>query len=82
MLPTYVVAMVVFGIGAACVGASSSAVVADVTGGRAGTSASAYQQFGDAANITAPLVLGYLSTDFTYEVAFLASAVVTLVGLS
>src|SRR6478609_7316234 len=81
VLPTYVVAMVVFGVGAACVGASSSAVVADVTGGRAGTSASAYPQFGDAANITAPLVLGFLSTEFTYEVAFLASAGVTLVGL-
>ena len=33
--------------------------------GARGTSASAYQQFGDAANITAPLVLGFLSTEFT-----------------
>ena len=80
-LPTYLIVMAVFGVGAACVGASSSAVVADVTGGRAGTSASAYQQFGDAANITAPLLLGYLSTEFSYETAFLASAVVTAFGL-
>lgn len=80
-LPVYLAVMAVFGIGAAFVGASSAAVVADVTGGRAGTSASAYQQFGDAANIGAPLLLGWLSTDFSYETAFLASAAVTLVGL-
>lgn len=80
-LPVYLGVMAVFGIGAACIGASSSAVVADVTGGRAGTSASAYQQFGDAANITAPLLLGWLSTSYTYEAAFIASSVVTLFGL-
>jgi len=81
-LPTYLVAMALFGCGSAFVGVSTAAVVGDVIGGRGGTPVAAYQMSSDAGTFIGPLVAGFLSDRYSFTAAFLASAGVSAVGLA
>ncbi len=77
----YLVAMALFGAASALIGVSSAAVVGDVIGGRGGTPVAAYQMAADAGTFTGPLVAGALSDTYSYEVAFFATAGVSVIAL-
>jgi MFS family permease len=77
----YLAAMALFGAASALIGVSSAAVVGDVIGGRGGTPVAAYQMAADAGTFTGPLVAGALSDTYSYEVAFFATAGVSVIAL-
>jgi MFS family permease len=74
--PLFLVGMALYGAGSALLGVSSAAVVGDVIGGRGGTPVAAFQMASDAGAFIGPLVAGALADAASFEVAFLATAVV------
>lgn len=78
--PSYVVAMVVFGVGSAFLGTSSNATMADVVKGRGGTSIAAYQMSSDAGAFIGPLAAGWLADNASFGVAFAVTGAVCLAG--
>jgi MFS family permease len=78
---SYLLAMVLFGIGSAFLGTSSTAVVGDVIGGRGGKAISVYQMASDLGAVIGPVVGGLLSDSFSFAAAFAASAGVSLLGV-
>jgi MFS family permease len=79
-LPSYVVAMVLFGFGAALLGTSSNAAVGDVVHGRGGTAIGVYQMASDFGGFAGPLIAGLLVDLFDFSWAFAATAAVCLLG--
>lgn len=76
-LPSYVAAMVLFGIGAALLQVAPAAVVGDVAGGRSGPTVAAYQMAGDGGAVVGPVLLGGLADSVSYTAAFGVTAGVT-----
>jgi DHA1 family multidrug resistance protein-like MFS transporter len=74
--PLFLVGMALYGAGSALLGVSCAAVVGDVIGGRGGTPVAAFQMASDAGAFIGPLVAGALTDVASFEVAFLATAVV------
>jgi MFS family permease len=79
-LPSYVIAMVLFGIGAALLGTSSNAAVGDVVHGRGGTAIGAYQMASDLGAFTGPLIAGLLVDLFDFSWAFAVTAAICIIG--
>ena len=79
-LPSYVVAMVLFGFGAALLGTSSNAAVGDVVHGRGGTAIGVYQMASDLGGFAGPLIAGLLVDLFDFSWAFAATAAICLIG--
>jgi MFS family permease len=79
-MPSYVVAMVVFGIGSAFIGTSSNAAVGDVVHGRGGTAIAVYQMSSDLGAFSGPLIAGFLADTTSFGWAFAATAGVCAVG--
>lgn len=72
----YFIAMALLGLGGAYVGTAPGSVVGDIIRGRGGQVIAAWQMAGDAGMIVGPILVGYLTDTFSYEVAFLTSAAV------
>jgi MFS family permease len=79
-LPSYVVAMVLFGFGAALLGTSSNAAVGDVVHGRGGTAIGVYQMASDFGAFTGPLIAGALVDAFAFSWAFAVTAAICIAG--
>ena len=79
--PLFLVAMALYGVGSALLGVSTSAVVGDVIGGRGGAPVAAFQMASDAGAFVGPLVAGALVDAASFEVAFLATAGVSLLAV-
>lgn len=79
-LPSYVVAMILFGIGAALIGTSSNAAVGDVVHGRGGTAIGVYQMASDLGAFAGPLIAGFLVDAFAFSWAFATTAAICLLG--
>ncbi len=75
--PLFLTGMALYGAGSALLGVSSAAVVGDVIGGRGGTPVAAFQMASDAGAFLGPLVAGLLADAASFEVAFLATALVS-----
>jgi MFS family permease len=79
---SYLLSMVMVGVGSAFLGTSSTAVVGDVIEGRGGRPISVYQMAGDAGAVMGPIVAGALSDSLSYAAAFAASALVSGIGVA
>jgi MFS family permease len=80
-LAVYVVAMALFGSGAAFLSVAPSAVVGDVAAGRGGTVVAAFQMSSDLGAVAGPLVAGWLADSYSFGAAFGVTAGVLAVGL-
>jgi len=78
----FLVAMALYGVGSAMLSVSCAAVVGDVIGGRGGTPVAAFQMASDAGAFIGPLVAGLLADAASFEVAFLATAAVSVLALA
>lgn len=79
-LPVFLVAMAVYGAGAAFLGAAPAAVVGDVVRGRGGTVVAAFQMSSDVGAVAGPLVAGWLIDGMSFGAAFWVTAAVLAVG--
>ncbi|WP_405148245.1 MFS transporter [Sphaerisporangium sp. NBC_01403] len=79
-LPGYLAAFALMGLGTAFCTTGGAATVGDVTQGRGGTAVAAYQMTADLGMTVGPLVAGQLAS-YSYETAFVTTAVVVLAGL-
>ena len=79
-LVVYVVAMVVFGVGAALMSVAPSAAVGDVVAGRGGTVVAAFQMSADLGAVVGPLVAGWLADSYSFGAAFGVTAGVLAAG--
>ena len=80
-LPVYVVAMALFGVGAAFLSVAPSAAVGDVVSGRGGTVIAAFQMSSDLGAVAGPLVAGWLSDTYSFGAAFGVTAGVLAAGV-
>jgi MFS family permease len=80
-LALYVVAMGLYGIGAAFLTVAPSAVVGDVVQGRGGTVVAAFQMSADLGAVIGPLVAGWLADRYSFGAAFGVTSAVLAVGL-
>ena len=78
----FLLAMAMYGAGAAMLGTSSSAVVGDVIGGRGGTAVAAFQMTSDAGAFLGPLATGRISDVYTYRAAFAVTAGVSVLAFA
>lgn len=80
-VPTYLVAMALFGVGAAFLGVAPAAVVGDTVRGRGGTVVAFFQMAADFGAIVGPLVAGWLADSVSFGAAWASVAAVLAVGL-
>ncbi len=80
----FLLAMGVWGAGAAFLGSAPAAIVGDVTGGRrSGSVVAAYQMTSDLGSISGPLLAGIIvDRSGSYELAFLSGAAVVAVAFA
>lgn len=81
-VPAYVVAMVLFGTGAAFLGVAPAAVVGDTVRGRGGSVVAVFQMAGDFGAIVGPLVAGWLADSASFGAAWGSVAAVLAIGLA
>jgi MFS family permease len=72
----YFISMTLFGIGGAFVGTVPGSVVGDIIRGRGGQVIAAWQMAGDAGMIVGPILVGLLTDLYSFQAAFILSAVV------
>jgi MFS family permease len=70
----YFISMALFGLGGAYVGTAPGSVVGDIIRGRGGQVIAAWQMAGDAGMIVGPILVGFLTDNYSYQAAFLFSA--------
>jgi MFS family permease len=80
-LPFYVLAMALFGAGAAFLSVAPSATVGDVVAGRGGTVVAAFQMTADLGAVVGPLVAGWLADEYSFAAAFAVTTVVLAAGI-
>ena len=78
---TYLLSMALFGAGSAFIGTAASGVVGDVIHGRGGKPVAAFQMASDAGTFIGPLVGGLLADDYSFAVAFGATAAIAGVAV-
>ncbi len=77
----YFISMALFGLGSAYVGTAPGSVVGDIINGRGGQVIAAWQMAGDAGMIIGPILVGLLTDNFSFQVAFLFSAGIWVISL-
>ena len=77
----YFISMALFGLGGAYVGTAPGSVVGDIIRGRGGQVIAAWQMAGDAGMIVGPILVGFLTDTYSFQVAFIASAIVYSVAI-
>ena len=77
----YFISMALFGLGGAYVGTAPGSVVGDIIRGRGGQVIAAWQMAGDAGMIVGPILVGFLTDTYSFQVAFFASAIVYSVAI-
>lgn len=80
-LLVYVIAMALFGAGAAFLSVAPSAAVGDVVAGRGGTVVAAFQMSSDLGAVIGPLVAGWLADTYSFGAAFGVTSGVLALGL-
>ena len=78
----YFISMALFGLGSAYVGTAPGSVVGDIINGRGGQVIAAWQMAGDAGMIVGPILVGLLTDNFSFQVAFLFSAGIWIIALA
>jgi MFS family permease len=80
-LAVYVIAMTLFGVGAAFLSVAPSAAVGDVVSGRGGTVVAAFQMSADLGAVAGPLLAGWLAEQYSFGAAFGVTAGVLALGV-
>jgi MFS transporter, DHA1 family, multidrug resistance protein len=80
-LVVFVLAMTLFGVGAAFLSVAPSAAVGDVFSGRGGTVVAVFQMSADLGAVAGPLIAGWLAEQYSFDAAFIATAGVLALGL-
>jgi MFS family permease len=80
-LAVYVIAMTLFGVGAAFLSVAPAAAVGDVFSGRGGTVVAAFQMSADLGAVAGPLLAGWLAEQYSFGAAFGATAGVLALGV-
>jgi len=75
-LITFLLAMVLFGLGSGFLDVAPGAMLGDVVGGRGGTVIAGFQMAGDAGSFSGPLVAGALADHVGFHAAFGVTALV------
>lgn len=78
----FLLAMGLYGAGAAMLSTSSAAVVGDVIGGRGGSAVAAYQMTSDGGAFVGPLATGRLSDVYSYRAAFVLTVGVSALAFA
>lgn len=78
----YFLAMALFGIGGAYVGTAPASIVGDIIRGRGGQVIAAFQMAGDAGMIVGPILVGFLTDYYSYQTAFMVSAVIAVIAIA
>lgn len=79
-LPVYLLAMALFGAGAAFLSVAPSAAVGDVVVGRGGTVVATFQMAGDLGAVLGPILAGLIVDQYSYAAAFGVTAGVLMMG--
>jgi len=77
----YFISMALFGLGGAYVGTAPGSVVGDIIRGRGGQVIAAWQMAGDAVMIVGPVLVGFLTDNYSYQTAFLFSAGIWVIAI-
>ncbi|MBB3674423.1 MFS transporter [Modestobacter versicolor] len=77
----FLLAMATFGLGASLLASVPAAVVGDVSPARGGRVVAVFQMVADLGAVVGPLVAGWLTDAFSFQVAFAVSAAVLGLGL-
>jgi MFS family permease len=72
----FLLSMATFGLAASLLATVPAAVVGDVSPARGGRAVAVFQMVSDLGAVTGPLVAGWLTEAFSYQVAFAVSAAV------
>jgi MFS family permease len=78
----FLLAMGAFGLGASLLASAPAAVVGDVSPARGGRVVAVFQMVADLGAVAGPLVAGWLTDAFSFQVAFAVSAAVLALGLA
>jgi MFS family permease len=79
-LPTYLLAMGLFGAGSAYLGVAPGAVIGDVVRGRGGQVVAVFQMSADLGSILGPLAAGMMADNMSFGAAFGATAGILVFG--
>ena len=77
----YLASMCVMGLGGAFLSTTPANIVGDVIRGKSGQVIGLFQMAGDAGMMVGPIVLGWFSDTFSYQAAFISTAVIFLVSV-
>ena len=77
----YFLSMAFIGLGGAFLAITPSSIVGDVIRGKSGQVIGLFQMAGDAGMMVGPIVLGWFSDTFSYQAAFISTAVIFLVSV-
>jgi MFS family permease len=77
----FLLSMATFGLGASLLASVPAAVIGDVSPARGGRVVAVFQMVADLGAVAGPLVAGWLTDAFSYQVAFAVSAAVLGLGL-
>jgi MFS family permease len=77
----FLLSMALFGVGASLLAAAPAALVGDLSPARGGRVVAVFQMAADLGAIVGPLVAGWLTDVFSYQVAFAATTAVLAAGL-
>lgn len=77
----FLIAMATFGLGASLLASVPAALVGDVSPRRGGRMVAVFQMVADLGAVVGPLVAGWLTDAFSFQVAFAVSAAVLGLGL-
>jgi len=79
-LPSFLIAMAIFGLGSGLLDVAPGAMLGDVLGGRGGTEVATYQMAGDLGSLLGPLIAGLLADQVGFEASFGVTAAVLLIA--
>ena len=77
----YFLSMAFIGLGGAFLAMTPSSIVGDVIRGKSGQVIGLFQMAGDAGMMVGPIVLGWFADTFSYQAAFISTAVIFLVSV-
>ena len=77
----YFLSMAFIGLGGAFLAITPSSIVGDVIKGKSGQVIGLFQMAGDAGMMVGPIVLGWFADTFSYQAAFISTAVIFLVSV-
>ena len=77
----FLLSMAVLGFGGAFLATVPASIVGDIIKGKGGKVIAVFQMAGDAGMIVGPILVGFLTDNYSYQTAFLVSAVISAIAI-